>query len=393
MKKLYLFTANYPYGHIENFLEVEILFLSNVFDKIIIIPFSAGGADLTHRVVPENCSVLAPIRKRKIQYIWGLFEWKTFPLFIKDFFNRKVYANSKSLKKWAVTYIQTNIYFQSKTIKTLLNELSSDSVIYFYWGVVGNSILPFINVNAKKISRFHGEWDLWEESSGNYASIRKDIAEKLDMAVFISRKGESYFSARYPYCKTIVSKLGTMDNGFLDRNDKSVLRIVSCSYIVPIKRVPLIYNALQTIKNVEIEWTHIGGEGKSLDQLNELTKNNHQNLKVNLMGQISNSDVLNFYRNNKVHIFINLSMVEGIPVSIMEAISFNIPVIATDVGGTSEIVTSETGILLSENPSIQEIADAILLLSKKNLSPRTFWTKEYNAEKNYTEFAKLLISI
>lgn len=55
------------------------------------------------------------------------------------------------------------------------------------------------------------------------------------------------------------------------------------------------------------------------------------------------------YSEHPVDVFINLSTNEGVPVSIMEAISFDIPIVATDVGGTSEIVTDETGILVSSN--------------------------------------------
>ena len=44
--------------------------------------------------------------------------------------------------------------------------------------------------------------------------------------------------------------------------------------------------------------------------------------------------------------FINLSDSEGIPVSIMEAMSVGIPIIARDVGGNREIVTNNNGCLL-----------------------------------------------
>lgn len=391
MKKLYLFTANYPYGYIESFLEVEILYLSNVFDEIIIIPFS--GNNLPKRDVPNNCIVRLPIKKHKIQYIFGLFGIKTLPLFIKDFFIRKVYLHYRSLKKWCMTYLQTNIYFQSKTIRKILKELTNENIVYFYWGIVGSTILPFHNKKAKIISRFHGDWDLWEESSGNYAPIRKYVAKKLDLGVFISFKGEEYFKERYPYCKTIVSRLGTIDNGISNSSKDNVLRIVSCSLVTPVKRVHIIFKALQTINNIEILWTHIGGEGHYFEELKELAKNRPKNIKINFLGQISNKDVLEYYKNNEVDMFINVSKIEGIPVSIMEAISFNIPIIATDVGGTSEIVTKDTGILISENPSEQEIVDAIYLLQKKNFSPREYWLNNYNAENNYKEFSRKLISL
>ena len=44
-----------------------------------------------------------------------------------------------------------------------------------------------------------------------------------------------------------------------------------------------------------------------------------------------------------VDLFLTVSANEGIPVSIMEAQSFGIPVIATDVGGISEIVNNVNG--------------------------------------------------
>lgn len=49
---------------------------------------------------------------------------------------------------------------------------------------------------------------------------------------------------------------------------------------------------------------------------------------------------------------------EGIPVSIMEAMSFGIPVIARNVGGMSEIVNEENGLLL-ENDDAEDAASKI----------------------------------
>lgn len=81
----------------------------------------------------------------------------------------------------------------------------------------------------------------------------------------------------------------------------------------------------------------------------------------------------------------------------MEAQSFGIPVIATAVGGTPEIVTEDVGILLSENPSPEEIANAIEffidnpeITKRMRLKSIENWEKNFNAVKNFTEFAKTL---
>ena len=58
-------------------------------------------------------------------------------------------------------------------------------------------------------------------------------------------------------------------------------------------------------------------------------------ISVKIMGRMKNKDIYSLYEKEKPDLFINLSSSEGIPVSIMEAMSFGIPVISTDVGGTT----------------------------------------------------------
>lgn len=64
---------------------------------------------------------------------------------------------------------------------------------------------------------------------------------------------------------------------------------------------------------------------------------------------LSHDQVMNYYKEHHFDVFINMSTNEGVPVSIMEAASFGIPIIATNVGGTSEIVQPSVGMLLSSN--------------------------------------------
>lgn len=56
--------------------------------------------------------------------------------------------------------------------------------------------------------------------------------------------------------------------------------------------------------------------------------------------------------------FVFISSWEGLPYTILEAFSVGLPVIASDVGGVSEMVTSDNGILIKSNQP-QEISEAI----------------------------------
>ena len=51
--------------------------------------------------------------------------------------------------------------------------------------------------------------------------------------------------------------------------DRKTLKIVSCSRIVPIKRIHRILEALREIKDFPIEWTHIGG-GELLEDIEKM---------------------------------------------------------------------------------------------------------------------------
>jgi len=247
------------------------------------------------------------------------------------------------------------------------------------------------------VSRFHGAWDLWEEDFDDYAPLRQQVVNHLEKAYFISKKGADYFKVKYPHANTQICRLGSRDFGNKNRTLGCVVKIVSCSTIYPLKRIPLIYKTvcLFAKRNSEkkVEWTHIGG-GPNYSELELLTKgHNCINLHINLVGLCNHDEVIEFYKKNDYSVFINLSTNEGVPVSIMEAISFNIPVIGTDVGGTSEIVTSLTGQLVSSDPSESEVAEAIEFLQTAGICPREFWMKYYNASTNYSSFAKELATL
>lgn len=387
-----LFTASFPYGKAESFLEDEIGYLSKAFEKVVIVPLSGKGKPT--RVVPENCEVKNPvITNRRKQYLNGLLCFRSFTPFVKDFFSGKVYKNTKRIREWFVAYVLVNNLLKSNTIKKLFAEIQPNDVCYFYWGKGANLLSCFYKGRANFVSRFHGEWDLWEESSGNYAPMRQRLADSLDAAVFISEKGKRYFEERYSGCETRFFPLGSADMGYVPHIKCEKLRVLSCSTVYPLKRVPLIFESLKRIKDVQVDWTHIG-DGVDFEALkNQVANSCPPNINVDLKGRMSHDEVMNYYKEHQFDVFVNMSTNEGVPVSIMEAISFDIPVVATNVGGNSEIVTEESGILVSANPSEEEVATAIASLSNNDCHPRLFWEKHYSADVNYLSFADFLKSL
>jgi len=98
-------------------------------------------------------------------------------------------------------------------------------------------------------------------------------------------------------------------------------------------------------------------------------------------------------------LFVNLSKSEGISQSIMEAISYGIPCIATHVGGTPEIVVNDvSGYLVKPSDSSTTISKVIFnfnkLTNKEKIklrkSTRSYWEKMFNSNVNIKKFIKEL---
>ena len=116
---------------------------------------------------------------------------------------------------------------------------------------------------------------------------------------------------------------------------------------------------------------------------------------------VSNEKILEYYSQNYVDLFINVSDNEGIPVSIMEAMSAGIPVVATDVGGTAEIVNEKNGYLIDIdfNPNkVAEIIDAYLnspmmIQEEFRREAYSMWKNNYDAAGNYSNFSEIILNL
>lgn len=393
-RSIFLLVNHYPYSTQENFLEDELPILARRFAHIYILPMCGGGK---RRPVPDNCEVLSALNltQNRMKYILrGLFSRKSFALLLYEFITNRVYLSRIKFHNWVSAGLQYNNLLHSSIVGHLISKLQPDDILYSYWGTDLIKLSLLTDNRCKVVSRFHGAWDLWEDTYENYFPLRSIIVNRLNVAVFISKKGEQYFNAKYPECKTLFHPLGSRDYGCPKRKGGSdTVRVVSCSTVYALKRVPLIFEALNYSGFARIHWTHLGG-GQGLPQLKELVKKNKkEHLIVNLPGQMSHDEVINYYKENETDIFINLSESEGVPVSIMEAMSFNIPVLATNVGSTCEEVTSEVGELVSAMPTVEEISLTIAKMLKSYYTPRTYWEKHYNADVNYEKFAEMLANL
>lgn len=249
----------------------------------------------------------------------------------------------------------------------------------------------------KCIGRAHGI-DLYEyRDPADYLPFRKYIMENIDEIYTISMDGYNYLYERYPFAndKIQVARLGTNDYGVESFRSRETLSIVSCSRVEKIKRIDRIIKALAKINSINIKWTHIG-DGSLLPGIKNLAECTlPPNIQTKFVGNLENSKIYEVYKKNYFDIFINVSYDEGLPVAIMEASSFGIPVIATDVGGTSEIVENGyNGWLIPRDYDDSILCDLLLAYHRmedndKQIvreNARCKWENGFNQEINYRKF-------
>jgi glycosyltransferase involved in cell wall biosynthesis len=259
--------------------------------------------------------------------------------------------------------------------------------------------------NSIAITRCHGFDFIKFQSKFQYIPLREFIFKNIDAVYPASDYGVKYIEKEY---KVIPKRLkawglGTIDHGYNEKISRKIFRIVTCSNIHKVKRVHLIVKALSEIKDISIEWLHFG-DGLLRKKIEEaIAESLGKNINVFLKGRIANAEILKFYIENECSLFISASESEGgRPVSIQEALSCGIPVIATNVGGNGEIVKHyENGILINKDFSNEDLTNAIRMFYNMSqdeyvtyrISARKTWEEKCNAERIYPQFANEIMEI
>ena len=195
-----------------------------------------------------------------------------------------------------------------------------------------------------------------------------------------------------------VSYVGTMDNGIGFFDQEQTFTIVTCSHVRKIKRLDLLVNILNQLK-FDVIW-HMIGDGSDLEKVKCVNKKLKSNVSVIYHGSKKRAEILEFYKLNHINLFISLSFSEGLPVSMIEAISYGIPLMSTDVGGCNEICNEQTGFLIPlhfdnciVSNQISEFRKSSKNTIKFRLNCRKFWNENFNAIKNYNNFSKKIIAL
>ncbi|MDR2547873.1 MAG: glycosyltransferase [Lachnospiraceae bacterium] len=399
MKQVVLITDRFPYSSGEEFIEPELLYFGSI--KYII---SKTNQDTTKRELPKGIKHYnLPKTPRSLAFIFALTRLEFWTELIELIKTKRM---NKSVFSQLYNFVGRPIMDVRAITNYLMNEgvkKTDNLVFYSYWCLTQAYravLLKKSFMNATAVSRTHGG-DLFEDRRKNhYLPLRRYIFNHLDALYPCSLYGVHYIQKQYKYQPKIlaVKRLGTNDYGYKIINNERNFRIISCSDIIPLKRVKLIVLALSML-SFTYEWFHFG-DGVLRGEVESLAS--QKNVNYNFKGMVLHDELITWYRTNDCHLFINVSESEGVPVSIMEALSFAIPVIASDVGGSGEIVKNGyNGLLLEKDFVPEQLAEMITMfyhMEEKEYrvyqqAARDIWDKYCAAHKVYPAYEREVLSL
>jgi colanic acid/amylovoran biosynthesis glycosyltransferase len=411
VKRVILVTAAFPYFATEQFLETEIEYYKEFQElSLTLLPLSKTKdlrkIDATITLDQTFADVKVPSSLQKLTFL------------AKSLLNKVFYQELFSINSWNLSVLKTFLATMAlyQRYYELFDEYFSkqtrldQTLLYTYWHDEANYALGSLKdkYGYKLVSRIHG-YDLYAQRRvANYMPLKRVFSQKIDKIFTITQTANSYLHKQYGFDNALLelSRLGVNDPCIVTKPSKqNCLHVVSCSFLVEVKRVEKIIEALaslaQTQTELRIQWSHIG-DGTLFNTLSVKAKellSEKDNVKYNFLGNLANEAVYQFYKNNEIDLFINVSASEGVPVTIMEAMSCHIPIIAPDIGGVADmVIDGYNGILLPQECEIDGIVHAlsqIELFKSQEIREHAYkiFLEKYDAKRNYKEFIEQLLTI
>lgn len=407
--KMYLITKDFPYGHgEESFVKPEYPYLCKKFDVLVI------AAEVKETEHVQNKDVKAYMISNVQRFSDKLVSFLSF-LCEKDC-HIEIAAIIKGKKQIVMRIYRALMFgtaaetFYRRLKKMIKLNKDTEALFYFYWfdyKCFGLSMHKDKFPNIQIIARTHG-YDLYDERElYGKQFFKPQMDAKLERLIFAAQYAKDYYLDRYQKEeseKYPVHRLGVSDKRMTCEKRREELvkdsfLLVSCSHAISIKRIDRIIDGLSMVADSKIRWIHLGG-GDQLTQLQERAQDKlggKINIEYYFPGAMTNDKVLQFYRENYVGCFITTTETEGgSPVSVQEALSFGIPIIATGIGELPQMVKGN-GILLSDNPIESEVGQAIEQMAEIYNTEEYFsmcrsslmiFEEKFNAENNFMELIR-----
>ena len=325
--------------------------------------------------------------------------------------------NSNINDDFSVKRIDRNlpiIYRWLKTIFTIY-KLGKNKDLIFVNGLGTEATIANIFLNKKIIRKIVGD-PVWER-----AYSKAKISESFDefqvknygFSISFQKKVRSFSIKKSDivvtpskHLKNFILNLGfknkieIINNGvFIPEENTNIftndqINITIVSRLVSHKNIKKIIRAISDL-NDPLIYLNIIGDGPELNQLQKISLESNNKDNIIFHGKLNRDDINHIFL--KSDIYIQASNYEGLPHSLLEAMSYGIPVLCTPVGECKEILGNEDrGYLLDLPVSINNIKSKITeIIGEKNIANKKgergkdFINENYNLTNSFNLYKNL----
>ena len=325
--------------------------------------------------------------------------------------------NSNINDDFSVKRIDRNlpiIYRWLKTIFTIY-KLGKNKDLIFVNGLGTETTIANIFLKKKIIRKIVGD-PVWER-----AYSKAKISESFDefqvknygFSISLQKKVRSFSIKKSDivvtpsqHLKNFILNLGfknkieIINNGvFIPEENTNIftndqINITIVSRLVSHKNIKKIIRAISDL-NDPLIYLNIIGDGPELNQLQKISLESNNKDNIIFHGKLNRDDINHIFL--KSDIYIQASNYEGLPHSLLEAMSYGIPVLCTPVGECKEILGNEDRGYILDLPvsknniksKISEIIGEKDIANKKGERGKDFINEKYNLTNSFNLYKNL----
>lgn len=343
-KLVLVVTSTFPFGQGEEFFEAEIRGLIASGMKIILVPLWPRGS------LRQGVSDLNYITLKRTKVRLGVF--------LSSFFHL-TWSEIRTTRKIRLPLIQRYLKESlaasyGPQLAKIVSELQV-SLIHAYWAS-GPAMLAMYTSRLSTVG-----WTFSGHSGDLIDSV--DLAKKVkssDGIRCISERGYQVLKqAADVDVSPVIIHLGVeVPLTGVTQSQTSNFKIACVGNLIPIKNHKTLFDAIRLIKNSGINFSvDIIGSGPLEIELKRYVEVLNLEKFIFFRGQMVHSKLMEEYSREHYQLIVLASGVadsgqqEGIPVTLMEAMSYGIPVVSTETGAIPELITRELDLLVPSGDS------------------------------------------
>jgi len=373
MKIAYI-TAQTPFGSSETFILEEIIAIKELGADVLVIPRNPPRG-IYHNAAQQllDCTIWLP-----------LINWRILREFVKGM-----------LLNYRLRHLLLEVIQYSRTLKILAKNIAvipkavfiADMIrkkdidhIHAHWGSTTSTLAWLVStITGIPWSMTLHRWDIKENnmlrlkaesatfirciSQVGKTEVLNIIGENLQDKIIVIHMG-----ARIPNIP--LSSQRPLRSEFIIACPANLRRVKGHRYLIEACKI------LSMEEDINIRCLLIG-DGHLRREIEHYINRLGMKGIIQMAGQMPHEKLMQLYERKEVDVVVLPSIItdkgekEGIPVSLMEAMSYGIPVIATETGGIMELLSDGAGLTVKEK-SAKELADVIKrLIKEENLYNET----------------------